>query len=167
MKLVIPAMFGEGFLDDLAPDPVRWMYGSLPEEPGGRPRAWLPSVDLAGFGQRIADARERGIGFMYTLNASCSGNREQTAEGQRALAERLGWLTESGAEGVVATSPYVVEMVKRRFPELRVCVSTLANVDDVDKALYFENLGVEAIYLPEYLNRDFKLLSALRRRLIC
>jgi len=57
----------------------------------------------------------------------------------------------------------VIELVKRRFPELRVHVSTLADVDTVDKALFFKRLGAEALYLPEYINRDFKLLKAIRR----
>lgn len=164
MRLVVPTTFEAEFLEALAGFPVEWLYGSLPQEPGARARRWLPAADPEQLAAHFAHARALGMGFLYTINAPCSGNRELTADGQRALAERLGWLVEAGAAGVVAASPYVVEMVKRRYPELRVSVSTLANVDSVDKALYYQDLGVEAIYVPEYLNRDFRLLRALRKQ---
>lgn len=167
MRLLAPTTFQEAFLDALSAYPVRWVYGSLPQDPAGRASKWLPSVDVDGLAEHVADLRSRGIGFMYTMNAACSANREFTAEGQRELAERLGLLIDVGATGVVATSPYLIEMVRERYPDLRVCVSTLANVDDVDKALFFERLGANTIYLPEYINRDFRLLRALRRRVGC
>lgn len=167
MNLVVPTTFEEGFLEALADHPVRWLYGSLPEEPGARASKWLPPADPEQIEAHIAQARVRGIGFVYTLNGACSGNREFTAEGQRWLAERLGWLVEAGAWGVVATNPYVIEMVKRRYPDLAVCVSTLANVDAVDKALFYQDLGVDAIYLPEYVNRDLRLLRAMRKQVGC
>jgi collagenase-like PrtC family protease len=101
------------------------------------------------------------------MNVTCSGNREFTAEGQRWLVERLGWLVEVGAEGIVLVNPYIIELVKRRFPELRIHVSTLTSVDDVEKACFYQELGVDVIYLAEYVNRDFRLLEALRRQLSC
>jgi collagenase-like PrtC family protease len=167
MRLVIPTTFEPAFLDKLAGQPVDWLYGSLPQEPGARAKSWLPPANLEQMEAHFAHAKRLGMGFLYTMNAPCSGNRELTAEGQRALAERLGWLEEAGAAGVVAASPYVVEMIRRRYPGLRVCVSTLANVDSVDKALYYQDLGVESIYVPEYLNRDFRLLRALRKQVQC
>lgn len=167
MKLVVPTTFEPGFVDALAGYPVGRVYGSLVEEPGARAMKWLPAVKEGELAEHIAQCRGRGIGFVYTLNASCGGNREFTAEGQKWLAERLGWLTDAGAEGVVATNPYVIEMVKRRYPGLRVSLSSLVRVDTVDQALFYDRLGVDAIYLPEYLNRDFKLLRALRKRVGC
>jgi collagenase-like PrtC family protease len=167
VKLVVPTTFEPGFVEALANYPVGWVYGSLPEEPGARAMKWLPAVKEDELAEHIAQCRAHGIGFVYTLNASCSANREFTAEGQKWLAARLGWLVDVGAEGVVATNPYVIEMVKRRYPELRVSLSSLVRVDTVDQGLFYDRLGVDAIYLPEYLNRDFKLLRALRKRLRC
>jgi len=167
VKLTVPTTFEEDFIDAIADYPIRSIYGSLMDEPGARAKKWLPTVGEKEVEAHIARARSKGIGFLYTVNASCSANLEFTAEGQRWLAERLGWLVDAGAEGVVLTNPYVVEMVKKRYPELKVSVSSLANVDSMDKALFYERLGVDVIYLPEYVNRDFKLLRAMSRRLRC
>jgi collagenase-like PrtC family protease len=165
VKLIAPTTFEPGFAEALADHPVGWVYGSLVEEPGARAKSWLPAVEEDVLAEHIAQCRARGIGFVYTINASCSANREFTAEGQKWLAERLGWLVEAGAEGVVAANPYVVEMVKRRYPELRVILSSLVRIDSFDQALFYDRLGVDAIYLPEYLNRDFRLLRALKKKL--
>jgi collagenase-like PrtC family protease len=167
MKLAVPTNFESDFLESLAAYPVGWVYGSLPEEPGARAKKWLPTVRQDQLEDHIAQCRSRGMGFIYTMNAACSGGYEFTAEGQKWLAERLGWLVDVGAEGIVTTNPYIIEMVKRRYPELRVSVSSLVNLDSVDKALFYEDLGVDAIYLPEFLNRNFKLLRALRKRIRC
>ncbi|MFQ5873033.1 MAG: U32 family peptidase [Dehalococcoidia bacterium] len=163
----MPTTFESQFLEGLKGYPVRLIYGSLTEEPGGRAKQWLPRVGLQQAGEHIASAQAQGIGFIYTMNVPCTGNREFTAEGQRLLVERLGWLAEVGAEGIALANPYLIELVKRRFPELRVHVSTLASVDDVDKALFYQDLGADVIYLAEYVNRDFRLIEALRRLVRC
>ncbi|MFQ5924753.1 MAG: U32 family peptidase [Dehalococcoidia bacterium] len=165
--LLVPTTFEGQFLEGLKGYPVRFIYGSLTEEPGGRAKKWLPEVSLEQAGEHIASARAQGIGFIYTMNAPCTGNREFTAQGQRWLVERLGWLAEVGAEGIALANPYIIELVKRRFPELRVHVSTLARVDDVDKALFYQDLGADVIYLAEYVNRDFRLLKALPKLVRC
>lgn len=165
--LTVPTTFEPQFLEKLGGFPVSTIYGSLTEEPGGRAKKWLPAAGEEIIAEHIEQARACGLDFFYTLNGSCGGNRELTAEGQKWLAERLGWLVDVGAAGVVATSPSVIEMVKRRYPELRVTVSSIVNVDSVDKALFYQDLGVDAIYLPEYLGRDFRLLRALRKKSKC
>jgi collagenase-like PrtC family protease len=167
VKLVVPTDFEPAFLQSLSAYPVGWVYGSLSDEPGARAKKWLPTVREEQVENHIAQCRSRGIGFLYTMNGSCGLNREFTAEGQRWLAERLGWLVDVGAEGVVATNPYVIEMVKRRYPQLRVSLSSLVRIDSVDQARFYESLGVDSIYLPDYINRNFKLLKALRKRLSC
>lgn len=167
MKLIAPTTFERVFVEALADYPVERIYGSLSSEAGARAKAWLPMGGEQDLRVHIADARARGIGFVYTMNASCSGNREFSGEGQKWLAERLGWLVDSGAEGIVSASPYLIEMLKQRYPELRVCVSTIANVDTVEKALFYERQGADTIYLADYINRDFKLLRAMRKRVGC
>jgi len=167
VRLIVPTTFEPDFLDGLADYPVGRVYGSLSGEPGARAKQWLPEAGERELEGHIAQCRSRGIGFVYTMNAFCGANREFTAEGQRWLAERLGRLAEIGAEGIVTTNPYTIEMVKRRYPELRVSVSSIINLDSVDKALFYERLGVDAIYLPEYINRNLKLLRALRKRVRC
>src|SRR3972149_3847597 len=131
VRRVVPATFERSCIQALADHPVDRIYGSLSSEAGARAKAWLPQGGEQELEAHIADARSRGIGFYYTMNASCSGNREFSGEGQRWLAERFGWLVAVGAEGIGSASPHVIDMVKQRYPELRVSVSTIANIDTV------------------------------------
>jgi collagenase-like PrtC family protease len=101
--LIAPTTFEPEFLEGLTSFPVDTIYGSLSEEPGGRAKKSLPAAAEEDIEEHIAQARAHGIGFFYTMNGSCGGNREFTAEGQKWLAERFGWLVDVGAAGVVAT----------------------------------------------------------------
>ncbi len=78
--------------------------------------------------------------------------------------ERLGWLDDLGVEGVVLSNPYLIAFAHKRFPRLRIAVSTATAIDSVDKAQFFAGQGASVLYLPEYVNRDFPLLTQIRKR---
>ncbi len=164
MKLVIPAVFDTGFLDTVAEHPISHLYGSVAGDAGLRANRWLPQPKADHIAEYVDYARNKGIAFFYCLNVACLGNREFTSEGQRWLVERLGWLEDIGAAGVVLSNPYLVAFARRRFPHLKIAVSTAAAIDSVDKAQFFENQGADSLYLPEYINRDFALLAQIRKR---
>lgn len=161
MQLIVPTPFSTEFLERIKPYPVRYIYGSLPQDPSLRSRAWLPVIDEKTMEHHVQQAREQRVGFLYALNAACWGNREFTAQGQRNLVSRLGWLEAIGVEGVIVANPYIIEFIKRRFPNLKVYVSTISNMDTVDKARFYRELDCEGLHLPEYVNRDFRLLRSL------
>lgn len=164
MKLVVPAVFEDGFLDSISSLPVGHLYGAMGGDVGLRPTRWLPQPKSDELAAYVASARANGIPFFYCLNVACLGNREFTADGQRWLVERLGWIEELGCVGVVLGNPYFVAFAHKRFPRLQIAVSTAAAIDSVDKALFFEHQGASVLYLPEFINRDLQLLSQLRKR---
>lgn len=167
MRLLVPTHFQSDFLETLGAYPVAHLYGSLPGELGERARTWGPPEEAEQVAEHIARAHSMGIGFVYALNGACTGNMEFTGEGQRWLVETLGWLVEVGADGVMVANPYIVEMTRKRYPELPVRIAPVANVDSVDKVRFYRELGVTAIHLPEYVNRDFRLLKGLARQAGC
>jgi len=57
--------------------------------------------------------------------------------------------------------------VRKRFPRLKVKVSTTARVNTVRKALQYEDMGVEEIIIDEHINREFKTLEAIRKAVRC
>src|SRR6266851_8307161 len=165
MKLVVPALMNKEFLAKMSAMPISHLYGAVAGDVGLRANRWLPQPAAEHLSEFVAQGREAGVGFFYCLNVACLGNREFTAEGQRWLVERLGWLEDLGVEGVVLSNPYLIAFAHKRFPRLRIAVSTAAAIDSVDKALFFERQGAQVLYLPEYINRDFPLLSALSKRI--
>lgn len=164
MKLVVPAVFEESFLDSMAAMPIGHLYGAMGGDVGLRPSKWLAQPKTDELAEYVERARARGIPFFYCLNVACLANREFTAEGQRWMVERLGFLEDTGCEGVVLGNPYLVAFAHRRFPKLRIAVSTAAAIDSVDKAQFFAGQGASVLYLPEFINRDLPLLAQIRKR---
>ena len=164
MKLVVPAVYENDFLGAMAGLPITHLYGATGGDAGLRANDSLPHLSDDALADYVADARAAGIGFFYCLNVACLGNREFTAEGQRWLVERLGWIQDVGCAGVCLSNPYLIAFSKRRFPKLEIAVSAATAADSVDKIAYFEADGADVIYLPEYVNRDFPLLRHLARR---
>jgi len=164
MKLVVPAVYQDDFLDAMAAMPISHYYGATATDAGLRANTELPSITDEALAEYVARAHAQEQEFFYCLNVACLGNREFTADGQRWLVERLGALAESGCDGVVLSNPYLIAFAKRRFPSLQVAVSSANGVDSVDKVLYFQAEGADLVYLPEYVNRDFPLLRQLRKR---
>ncbi len=165
MKLVVPAIVEDSFLDAMASMPVRHLYGAIGGDLSLRPNRWLPQPKAEELAAYVSSARKREISFFYCLNVACLGNREFTAEGQRWLVDRLGWLSDCGVEGVVLANPYLIAFAHKRFPQLHIAASTAAAIDSVDKALYYESQGADVLYLPEFINRDFRLLAQIRKRI--
>jgi collagenase-like PrtC family protease len=85
----------------------------------------------------------------------------------RELLHHLDWLTNIGVDSVTLVIPYLMELVKHQFPHLRVEVSTIAHVNSVARAKFFESLGVDSIMLDPNINRDFGLLRAIRNAVSC
>jgi collagenase-like PrtC family protease len=164
MKLVVPAIYEQDFLDGMAGLPISHYYGATATDAGLRANAELPEIADDALAEYVAKAKKQGQAFFYCLNVACLGNREFTAEGQRWLVERFGWITDVGCQGIVLSNPYLIAFAKKRFPQLEIAVSSANGVDSVDKILYFAEAGADLVYLPEYVNRDFPLLRQLRKR---
>jgi collagenase-like PrtC family protease len=164
MRLVVPAVYEADFLAGMAGLPIAHYYGASSRDSGLRAQSDLPAATDDGLADYVARAHAQGQAFFYCLNVACLGNREFTADGQRWLVERLGTITDIGCDGVVLSNPYLVAFAKRRFPALTVAVSSANGIDSVDKLLYLQAQGADAVYLPEYVNRDLPLLRQMRRR---
>jgi collagenase-like PrtC family protease len=138
MKLIVPAVYEDGFLAGMAELPIAHYYGATVTDAGLRANGELPAVTDDAFAAHVAKAQSQGQQFFYCLNVACLRNREFTAEGQRWLVERLGWIADVGCDGVVLSNPYLIAFAKRRFGKLAVAVSSANGIDSVDKALYFQ-----------------------------
>jgi collagenase-like PrtC family protease len=82
-----------------------------------------------------------------------------------ALLAKLG---DMGVRRVTVSTPFLLELVKRRFPEFKVRVGIYAQVDTPRRARYWEGLGADAIVLESFsINRNFRRLAAIRQAVRC
>jgi collagenase-like PrtC family protease len=167
MELVVPAVMDETFLDDLADVPITHLYGSLPDDPSLRESGWLPCTDPDALAAYVARAAAGGRGFFYALNAGLYGQQGVQLRGSALAGGAPRVAGRHRRPGGGAGQPLPGGLRQGPLPRLQVAVSTAACVDSVDKAQFYEGRGADVLYLPEYINRDFRLLRGLRKRIGC
>jgi len=97
----------------------------------------------------------------YLLNASCCGNLEYDAEWRKEFIDFVEYLTKIGVESFTVAIPYLLELIKSEF-DVKVVVSVIARVNNVRMAEFWQKLGADAIFLDNSVNRNFKVLKAIR-----
>jgi collagenase-like PrtC family protease len=130
----------------------------------GRPVNLLPDVDLERLKEYIGYSAARGIEFNYTLNASTLQNREFTPLGIAEIRSFLGRLHNAGVRNVTVTLPALMEIVWKSGFDFSVKVSTISQVTNAEKAMFYKGLGADRLVVDESINRDFDALGRIRRR---
>ena len=169
-RFSLAANYDPDLVPALAAYPVDEVYGKFPSDgvSGGRPRYLATPLSDADLRHYIRLLDRHGIAFNYLLNGACFGNREWTRAWQKqvtALLEKLGGL---GVRRLTVSTPFLLELVKRRFPDFKVKVGIYAQVDTPRRARFWEELGADAITLESFsINRDFPRLEAIRQAVRC
>jgi collagenase-like PrtC family protease len=170
VKLTIPANYECELVPELARYPVTEVYGKLPGDlvGGGRPSYMGTPLGMSALGRYVTVLRRHRIEFNYLLNSSCQGNREWTRSWQKRFMRLIDRLGNIGIRTVTVSTPFLLEVIKARFPEFKVKVGLFAQVDTPRRARFWEDLGADAINLESFsINRDFARLSAIRAAVRC
>jgi len=170
MQLLVPTNWDPDLVTPLSKlgDQVQ-LYGVLPASMVGSGGSG-PAIDYMHTNQveeYIERATSAGLKFDYLLNAPSMSNMEWEEEVHRGLLEHLEWISSLKVDSVTVTIPYLIELIKRQFPRLKVRVSTIAHVNSVAKAKFYESLGADSITLDFNINRDFRLIRAIRAAVNC
>ena len=166
----LAANYDSDLIRSLADYPVEEVYGKFPADgvSGGRPRYLATPLSEADLRRYIHRLDRHDIAFNYLLNGSCFGNREWTRPWQKRVTALLDKLGDMGVRRLTVSTPFLLELIKRRFPEFKVRVGIYAQVDTPRRARYWEDLGADAITLESFsINRDFRRLEAIRKSVRC
>jgi collagenase-like PrtC family protease len=169
-RFSLAANYDPELVPSLADYPIDEVYGKFPTDgvSGGRPRYLATPLSEEDLRRYIALLSRHGIAFNYLLNGSCFGNREWTKPWQKKVTALLTKLGELGVQRVTVSTPFLLELVKRRFPKFKVRVGIYAQVDTPRRARFWEDLGADAITLESFsINRDFRRLAAIRQAVRC
>jgi len=169
MRYSIATNWDLGLLQRLEGTSVESLYGQMWDDPlgGGRMAMFIPKVGRKEVTPFISEARKKGFSFNYLINATCFDNLEFTKKGYKKIMKHLEWISSTSTDMVTVTLPFLLEMVRKDFPHLKVCVSSFARVQNVHLAKYWEEMGADKIILPEAIGRDFKILHLIRESVDC
>lgn len=96
------------------------------------------------------------------------GNREWTRSWQKKLMSLMDKLGEMGVRRLTISTPFLLELVKKRFPDFNVKIGIYAQVDTPERAKFWEEIGADGITLESFsINRNFQLLSNIRQAVKC
>ena len=169
-RFSLAANYDPELVSALAAYPVDEVYGKFPTDgvSSGRPHYMATPLSKADLQRYIRLLDRHGIAFNYLLNGACFGNHEWTRLWQKRVTALLTKLGDLGVRRVTVSTPFLLELVKRRFPEFKVRVGIYAQVDTARRARYWEDLGADAITLESFsINRDFRRLAAIRQAVRC
>ena len=169
MKLTVATNWDVGLIDQMAEYNVGSLFGVMDKTPvgAGRPSLLLAKVDKDFVKDYVESVHSAGMKFDYLLNAPCMNNMEYNKEVHQELIEHIEWLNKINVDGVIVSIPLIMDIVKEQFPGLAVKVSVIQHVNSVQRAMLFEELGVDLITLDFNINREFKLLKEIRDAVKC
>ena len=169
MRYSIATNWDFDLLESLEGTSVQSLYGQMWNDPlgGGRMALFIPKVGKKEVASFIAEVRKRGLSFNYLINATCLDNLEFTKKGYQKIADHVAWISSIGVDMVTVALPFLLDMVKQESPNLKVCVSSFARVQNVHLAHYWKDLGADKIILPESIGRDFRALRSIREAVDC
>lgn len=170
MRMSVATNFDDSLLDRIAQYPVEDIYGKLSHDAvgGGRATFTTQGIGPGKLKAHVAHAHRLGIKFNYLLNSVCMGNREWTPGGMRQIRKLLDWLSKIGVDSVTVSTPYLAEIVKKRYTGLSLKIGIYANIDSPDRARFWEGMGAEMLVLESFsINRNFAALKAIRKAVSC
>jgi collagenase-like PrtC family protease len=164
MEFTVATNWDFNLIDKLAGYPIHDFYGVAEHSivGGGRPSFLLKQISDENIVDYIEKVHSNGMKFSYLLNAPCMNNIEYDPSYHKELVEYIQWISDIGADSVTLTIPFLIQLVKEQFPKLKIRVSTIAHVNSVNRAKFYESLGADEITVDVMINRDFKTLKHMR-----
>jgi|WetSurMetagenome_2_1015567.scaffolds.fasta_scaffold00303_7 collagenase-like PrtC family protease len=171
MNLSVPFSFQPGLIPKLAAfSQVKDVYAKLPKDDigGGRSSYTLRPVGFSALRRAVKEAHDHGIAFNYLLNAAGLYGLEQTRWGQKKIRRAVDRLADAGVDGVTVSLPYLLRVVKKTCPAMKVKVGAFALVDSPLKARQWADMGADALCVSAIAcNRDFERLARIREAVAC
>ena len=167
IQFTIATNWDPALIEQVAKYPVRDIHGCAPYTivGGGRPGYILQDASNKAIEEYIKQVHKHKMQFSYLLNAPCMGNMEYNREVYRNLIDYIQWICDIGADNIVVSMPFLVQTIKEQFPKLKIRISTIAHVNSVNRAKFYEALGATEITPDVMINRDFRTLEKMQKAL--
>lgn len=171
MKISLATNFDDDLIEKIKKYDIYELYGKLNYDiiGGGRASNYLHKLDKSNFEKHVRKTREAGINFNYLLNSACLDNKNQDSEWIKNTVEFIKYLKTVGVNHLTICNPYLLELVKKYFPQdFVVRISSFACIDTFAKAKYWDEMGADILCLDFCkVNRNFAMLEYMVNNLKC
>jgi collagenase-like PrtC family protease len=141
---------------------IREVYMASPKEYSGSGRV-LPEVNTEQIIKVVDRVHREGVRANLLLNSTCQGEfgyEPEVLEPKLAFLEEMH--KEHGVEAVSIADPLYIKAVRERLPDIEICSSVLADIDNLQKAVIHRRVGSDVIIPDVNINRDLKLLRKIK-----
>lgn len=169
IKYDVASNFDEGLLDFIEKEDkfhqVAAIYGKQKADiiGGGRSSNGIPDVSWEMLEKYNARCKQNGIRFNYLMNPMCLGTRDVIADEHIEILRFIDKLSNLGIEWLTVNSPYLCEVIKKQFPEIKITIGLYAMIGTIQQARQWVDLGADEITLMQHWNRDFNGMTALMK----
>lgn len=172
IKLSVATSWDDNLLNEISKRKIKIyeVFGSLPKSiiGSGRETKALPQIEISQALNHIKLAHKLGIKFNYLINASCLSNIEHSREGRKKIYKYLEFIIEElKVDSVTVTLPFLIELIKKEFPQTEIVVSTINHIKSIQEIKFYEDLGADRITLSYMINRNFSLLKRIINSTYC
>lgn len=111
--------------------------------------------------EELREIRNMGVGLTLLYNANCYGGGAVSSGFRKEIADTVGNLAEQLDIGeITTTSPFVAQVVKQEFPQLKVCASVNMWIGTTQAMEYLGD-NFDGYYMQREYNRDFRKIQEL------
>lgn len=172
IKYCIPTSFDDRLIDkvielnSISNNKICEFYGSTKEilTGSGRPSKILQDVSIAKLKKHIKNCHNNEIRFNFLLNGACMGGEEFNKVYLKKIIDFVSILYDSKVDILTISNPYLVTVIKNKFPKLNICLSIIAGVGNMQEIKIYEGMGINRIVLDANINRAFELLKSIRKQ---
>ncbi len=142
---------------------IKEIYLSGPQTFSGSGRV-TPEVDEAQFIGTVDKIHKAGLRVNLVMNSVCEGQEWYEPKVVSAKADFLKRMHEEhGLEGVTIANPIYIIEVKRCCPDLEIHASVLGDIDCIQRAVMYSEVGADVITPDASINRNLELLKEIKR----
>lgn len=157
----------ESFGKGLRGNRIEEVYFSGPPEISGSGRV-TKKVSIADIVKVIDFSHEIGIKSDLLINSSCEGVEWYDPINVRSVLKLIRILhTENNLDAVTIANPLYMQKIRKELPDIEINASVLAEIDSVQRAVFFKKLGADVIVPDRDINRNPELLKEIKEATGC
>jgi collagenase-like PrtC family protease len=134
------------------------IYLSGPQEYAASGRV-MDKLDMNNFLGTVKKIREEGLKVNLVINTTCEGDAWYSPDTFKKTIDYLKMThKEYGVETVTVANPIYIREIRRRLPEIEICASVLSDIDCVQRAVVYADMGADIITPDISINRNLVIL---------
>jgi len=166
----VPMIFTERYIDGLerllnyGEDKIKSVYGSTRFGFLGQARysEKIPDLDINDLHDYVLKIKKLNVEFHYTFNSPWTNLKERNQEYKKQILNDLKKITEIGVDTFIVANPYLISLIRQKFPEIKIIASINLQTTTAYKFKSLIEYGCNSVVLDRPVNRNIAFLEKIK-----